>query len=279
MESILQDFSEAALIRAVKDNLAEFLLLCAQGAGELLEVDSGIQGWYTGVPHPWFNGIIARRFPTEQDHLAVRETLSFFNAHQMSMFTWWNDPALPANSWNKLLLESGFSFETGAPGMAVDLEDLPAPAPVSDHFKIQQVTDLELLKTWVAVFVQGYPIPEDWSQQFLNCLVGLGVDRSARHYLGYLDGTPVTTASVFLGAGVAGIYNIATLPEARGRGLGTAMTLDPLLKARQLGYRIGILQSSDMGYRVYQRLGFQQVCTVDHYFWTSPEADSQGQPS
>ena len=62
---------------------------------------------------------------------------------------------------------------------------------------------------------------------------------------------------MLLALGVAGLYNVATLPEARGKGIGAYMSFAPLLEAREDGYRIGILQASDMGRSVYERLGFQ----------------------
>jgi predicted acetyltransferase len=57
------------------------------------------------------------------------------------------------------------------------------------------------------------------------------------------------------------------MPQARGRGIGAAITLAPLLEARQMGYRVGILQASSMGYKVYQRLGFRDFGKLSVYLW------------
>jgi GNAT superfamily N-acetyltransferase len=82
-----------------------------------------------------------------------------------------------------------------------------------------------------------------------------------------LNGEPVATSQLCLSAGVAGMYNVTTLPAARGRGIGSVMVMAPLLSARRHGYRVGILQSSKMGYPVYQKLGFQDFGGLSVYLW------------
>jgi hypothetical protein len=47
------------------------------------------------------------------------------------------------------------------------------------------------------------------------------------------------------------------------------MTLLPLQQARALGYRVGVLQSSEMGFNVYRRLGFEKLCIMDHFYWAN----------
>ena len=66
---------------------------------------------------------------------------------------------------------------------------------------------------------------------------------------------------------MAGVYFVFTVPEARGQGLGAALTLAPLREARAMGYGIGVLGSSSLGYSVYRRLGFAEYCRIGIYEW------------
>jgi ribosomal protein S18 acetylase RimI-like enzyme len=98
--------------------------------------------------------------------------------------------------------------------------------------------------------------------------LGRGTDALAiRNYLGLFHGEPVAASMLALGAGVVSIYNIATIPEAQRKGFGAAMTLTALREARSLGYRAPILHSTEMGYIVYQCLGFQEYCKLGLFVW------------
>jgi ribosomal protein S18 acetylase RimI-like enzyme len=88
-----------------------------------------------------------------------------------------------------------------------------------------------------------------------------------RHFLGRLDGEPVATCSLFLGAGVAGIYDVGTLPEHRKRGIGAAITRAAVAEAAAAGYRMAILHSSALGMNMYRGIGFEAVCAIGQYVW------------
>ena len=76
----------------------------------------------------------------------------------------------------------------------------------------------------------------------------------------YADGKPVSTIELFpTDDETIGFYSLATLSDTRGRGIGSALLSFALNKAKTLGYRRAILQASDDGIRIYQRLGFEVV--------------------
>ena len=59
--------------------------------------------------------------------------------------------------------------------------------------------------------------------------------------------------------GDCGIYNVGTLPEARRRGIGTALTVIQLQDARERGCTTASLQSTPMAERLYARVGFRDL--------------------
>ena len=84
-------------------------------------------------------------------------------------------------------------------------------------------------------------------------------------YLGLLDGEPVATAEATVHDGAAGLYNIATRAEFRGRGIGSMLTWRPLSDARNAGCDLAVLQASPDGVPIYRRLGFEPFGQVVEY--------------
>ena len=267
MLSIQTNLSKAALTDAIRGNLCEFFRFLAQGRppGDGVANDDFVR-WYTPLPHPWFNGILCNAPPSQTGTDFIEDSIQFFNERKVDTFTCWLNPQLKRSDWESVLSGFGFGFSDGTPGMAIDLQALPESASIPQGLEIRIVEDETSMRAWAHVFTLGYGMPPDWENMIFDVWFRLGLDFPVRNYLGYLDGKPVSTSTVFYGAGVAGIYDVATLPEARGRGLGSALTLAPLLDAQQAGYRIGTLQSSEMGFGVYKHMGFQHLCQIENFY-------------
>ena len=60
-------------------------------------------------------------------------------------------------------------------------------------------------------------------------------------YIAWWNDRPVAASLLVLGGGVAGIYCVSTLPEARRNGISSQITLYPLQQARTRGYCAGVL--------------------------------------
>jgi len=84
-------------------------------------------------------------------------------------------------------------------------------------------------------------------------------DPNAGIVVGRVDGVPVTTAMLAMSGETAGVYNVATLPDRRGHGYGEAATWAVIGEGARRGCTHSILQSSDAGHPVYERMGFVDV--------------------
>lgn len=256
---------------AVKANLYEFFRAMRASPQAEFSEGSDLVRWRTAIPHPWFSGVLSTQPPNGVSGQIIQEMLDYFKSRQVSSFTWWLEPGLDSAAWSQHLIPRGFQYTNSPPAMAVDLAALPASIPHPAGLTIRIVEDLETLLEWTRTFIPGYELPEIFVTPFYELLAGMGIELPLRHYLGYLDGKPVATSTLFLGAGTAGIYDVGTLPEARRQGIGAALTLFPLQQARAMGNTTGILQSSEMGFGVYQQLGFRHVGAVDHFYWQAAE--------
>jgi len=63
--------------------------------------------------------------------------------------------------------------------------------------------------------------------------------------------------------GAAGIYNVAVMPSARGRGIGKALVSAACKVGRERGHRYAVLNAT--GRRMYEQLGFRWI--GDGYTW------------
>jgi len=86
----------------------------------------------------------------------------------------------------------------------------------------------------------------------------------------YLDGTPAAAAQTILSHGIAGVYWVGTIEEARGRGLGEAVTRAVTNEAFDRGATANSLQASVMGEPIYRRMGYEEIYRYTTYTRLTP---------
>jgi ribosomal protein S18 acetylase RimI-like enzyme len=266
MNTVQTDVSDEALIIAIRANMCAFFRHVGRSNPAEHVENQQFSRWYTPLPHPWFNGILSSDLPRDGDESFIDETIHYFRKKSVNTFTWWLEPHLKPSDWEPSLSRHGFGYSNDTPGMAIDLLEMNETMQRADGLEIRIAGDAESMRSWAKVFTKGYSLPPSWEAIAFDVWMQLGLDLPMRNYLGYLNGKPVSTSSVFYGGGVAGIYCVSTLPEARGKGIGAAITLKPLQEARDLGYRVGVLQSSEMGFNVYKKLGFRHLCQIENFY-------------
>ena len=285
----MDDATVRRLGRAATDNLAAlFGMMARLDGGELEQSPAG--GRHHSFPtNPMFKGTWRTRLAEADVEHAIDETIVWFQARNAPFFFWWtDDDTQPADLGERLMARGFISMEgaqqelakgivqteAGAPVMAMSLAnaDPALLARVPEGFRIEQVTTPAALADFKTVFVETYQIPEWAGQAWVDATTAFGVARSPwRMYVGYLDGQPVATNMLVVGGGVASVYAVATVPAAQGKGIGAAITLLPLLAARDEGETHAVLFATEQGYPVYRRLGFEDTgMKINRYLWRAP---------
>ena len=139
--------------------------------------------------------------------------------------------------------------------MGRPLDDAPRPEDglLEDWSGQADLTDV------LAVNDRAYPFEDE--DPFTRGLAGLPAD-SVNSYLARLDGSPAAGLITHDHDGDCGIWAVATLPEARGRGLASVLLAHALADARERGCTTTTLEATQLGRGVYERLGYRPLGAV-----------------
>jgi GNAT superfamily N-acetyltransferase len=292
LEPPLANPSDSVLARAVQENLFDLFRAMARSlaGAEIVERD-GLAYHHAFPSNPMFKGVWGARLAGHQVDEAIDETLAWFVARKAPFLFWWTGPDTTPDDLGARLQARGLldmaeqqavlapgikQTELGAPGMVADLHRMNEAAllTVPTGFVIAEVATEAALLDFKRVFLESYEIADWAGQGWVDATKAIGIGKTPwRIYVGYLDGVPVATNILFTGAGVASVYGVGTVSAARGMGIGAAITLKPLLAARDMGYHHAVLFSTEMGASIYQRIGFRMTeARINRYLWRNVQA-------
>lgn len=216
----------------------------------------------TGIPIPLFNPVFV--FEPPSDDGALRDAVSWMRERSVPFRVTVADTAVDAvaSPLETLGLEGTDEPQPGMVRVSLD-----GDTPVPNDVRIEEVTDQAGLDAMAAVTAAAFQMPLDLAQDTLPPSI-IGDDHLCA-LLGRVDDEPVACGLLVRSGDVAGVYSIAVLPDRRRRGYGEAMTWAVLRAGRAHGATIGALQSSPMGFSVYERMGFE---TVVEYHTFRPES-------
>lgn len=244
--------NDSELAAAVDANYWEsFALLARACGGAVLERDD-VLAVCTGLPVPMLNQGFVKRPPADAEG-SLLEMIDFFDDAGVPFILRVREGVAPEAE--RAMEAMGLLYSDSVPGMAMfPIADAP---PLPNGLSIEAVRDEAVLTRYQRVMAEGFGMPLDFAQRLLQpaFLRVTGFES----YVALVKGEAVATSSLYCGAGVAGVYNVATLPDQRRRGYGEAMTWHAVTRGRERGCSVAILQASAMGKPVYEGMGFRTV--------------------
>jgi ribosomal protein S18 acetylase RimI-like enzyme len=263
--TVFTDRSRDALASAVEANTTElFRALIVALEGGWVADDGDATCFGCEVAFPLFNGVLR----AELDESGADRRIDEIAERQREAgkpWLWWTWPGSSPADLPARLEARGMRATATSPGMWVDLDRVEDPGR-PEGLEVVPVDTPERVAGWLRVVGPAFELPSDAVYAFVRLAErGAWGDLPMRSWLGVVGERPLAAASLGYAAGVAGVFNVATVQGARRRGHATAVTAHALRCAREGGYRTATLTASALGTGSYRRLGFEEVTSVTAY--------------
>lgn len=240
--------------------LATELDFCKAMATAKVE-DPGFLAVTIGLKEPILNLVIDTRVDEKDVLQKIAQAKEFFQQQQVS-WIWLVSPLSKPLNLSHYLEQSGLSLLEQTPAMYYDLtRPLPVPEEVEENINIREAGPTDELREWIMPVQEGFPnSSETEGFRALSARLPHGPGTPFRHYMIRQGGQAVGSVTLYLGTQGVMILNLATRNIARRRGYGKALTRYAMLVAKREGFKHCFLNTSEKGYNLYRKLGFQVYC-------------------
>jgi GNAT superfamily N-acetyltransferase len=238
--------------------------ISAQFGGEVVDDEHGFR-WRSGLHSGFLNGVLRTHVDSNDVLKVMHDTRHWFPPGPP--WRWIVAPGdQPFNLADRLEADGYERRWPSMPAMSMSLADLEERNWAPEGGRVTEVTSATDLEAWLSVRHVNLSLDDETMDAWRKTHggMGLGPRSHLRHFIGWHGERPVAGATLWLDevTGVAGIYHVDVLEDARGAGFGKAVTAVPLHEARAAGFTQAVLSASTLGTPVYLRLGFRIVGAV-----------------
>lgn len=221
----------------------------------------GVRAGSSGLGVPLLNLALGSRFPADTKPELVEkeiESVKTFYAYRGVPWSWWLGPNPQPADMPERLLRHGLRYNMRPTLVA----SLPAELPPLPHnIEVWQAKNHPDLASASTIRRIAFGFPEGVGENYFEVMAQNWLDPTrVRLYLaGVKNGPPAAIGTLIMGAGLPGIYAMATLPNWRNHGLGTAILISLLTEAMEMGHKLTVLTASQLGYPLYRKYGFKHI--------------------
>lgn len=248
---------------------------------QLFELDPGAEievgsGWVFGAgrsPHPLISNAAFRVDDGLDPSVLLERAQGFFAARGRSFALWTRDGVAEDGDQTEAAEAAGLKQVFAMPEMV--LARRPRARPLPGGVELRRVATADDAADYWRIATGAYASigfpPEIFA--FYENHDGLSTDNAVA-FIADLDGRPAAIAMTIVSHGVAGIYWVGTGNDARGRGLGWAVTAAAVEAGFDLGAEIASLQASPMGEPLYRGMGFETIFGYTLLISPPPDGDA-----
>ena len=247
---------DAGLVARMDENLAAYWGGYAMVEGATRRVFPGALQFCTPIPLSLFNTVTLSAPDLKTIDTALVSARACIAAHATPV-EWRISAGAATDAVRRKLEDAGLASIGSHPAMLADLSAMPDAARI-EGLTIVPAADRTARRNWGWLTSHAFELSDDIHAAMRDCEAAIPahVFPDQPRFTGLIDGQPVAVSSTVMAGGLAGVYAVAVVPAFRGRGIGTAMTLHAMAEGRRRGATTAVLQATEMGKPVYEKIGF-----------------------
>lgn len=212
-----------------------------------------------GSPDSLLNLVMGYTTPNEVSRDDIEAVIVPYRRERLPM-QWWLMRGGEPQGLREQLVTLGMESWGGATAMALSFADWRAPqTPTPTHVTLHHVENDEARRAALNVICQVFYTPAQpmarWTTENPRFTL----------YLAAQNGRAVAAMATFIHAGVAGVYHVATLANARRRGVAGALLAQALREAQATGATHATLTATAEARHLYERMGFAACGVLEQW--------------
>lgn len=221
----------------------------------------GLSLAFSGVPYGLFNtAVLAEPGYGDSFRELLNDASRFFARKRTAWSVWFCEDFFGDREQRRRasisLAAMGLKIVMEAPGM-ISRQMAPPRAPLP-RMQYRRVHGRETAADFSRIMAAAFAVPLEMSNRvYASDRLWTG---PVRGYVAYHQGEPVSTTAIVVSGDALGLYAVATHPSYQRKGFGEALMRAVLVDVmRETGLDTVVLQSSEVGFPLYLRMGFRQV--------------------
>jgi len=239
----------------------------ATGSGDIQNLAGSI-AIFSGLDYGVFNIALLTQPVTGKDgalEIRLRDIARYFQKRTQRWSVWLCQDLLDAQARRRekqIFADGGMRAISHPPGMVATA--LAPPARELPALECRPVADAQTRRAFADITSVTFDIPYTIAQTVYTREQAWSGDY--RGFVGLVDGRPVAIAAIVIAAGAIGVYSLGTLPAFRRQGYGEALLRIAATETqRRTGLQKFVLQSTEAGYSLYRRMGFEDAAKFAVY--------------